>query len=246
MRGTTNRELFYGAGAHLGRFAPCGVVTLVCAGVSIVSTNPAVLFSIVPYVMSSQVNKNDLDVVQIFQTYIAFNGDADKTALALNIDAASVKNLASIEHWPDKVREWNKLREGDPRDFQIEVNRAINYVQAHRARALLDKVISHLSDGDAKQLVAMLTVEGKHGSEFKTRALTDLVKAMEACQLMTQRALGDTVAERPEESGDKKGSSIALLVMNALNAAEETGLDSVQVVRKQLQAENPPKPVSEA
>jgi hypothetical protein len=101
---------------------------------------------------------------------------------------------------------------------------------------LLDKVISHLSEGDAESLVKKLTVTTKHGEEIKTRAITDLVKAMESCQLMTQRALGDTVGERPEENGNVKGSNVALLVMNAMNAADETGLDSVAVVKKQLAA----------
>ncbi|HYG24464.1 MAG TPA: hypothetical protein VEH04_16925 [Verrucomicrobiae bacterium] len=188
-----------------------------------------------------QVNKNALDVAQIFQTYVAFNGDAGKTALTLDIDVETVRDLASAEHWTDKVREWNKLREGDPRNTQIQINRAVNYVQAHRARALLDKVIQHLSQGDAEDLVDRLTVNTKFGPEFKTRALTDLVKAMEACQLMTQRALGDTAEERPTSQEDGKGSNVALLVMNAMNAAESSGLDSVALVRQQLAQESVPQ-----
>jgi hypothetical protein len=177
-----------------------------------------------------------IDVAQIFQTYIAFGGDVDKTSVALDLPAEDIRQLASAENWARKIDDWTKLREGDPRDVQIQINRAVNYVQAHRARALLDKVISHLSEGDAERLVDRLTVNTKNGPEFKTRALTDLVKAMESCQLMTQRALGDTVGERPEENGNVKGSNVALLVMNAMNAADETGLDSVAVVKKQLAA----------
>jgi hypothetical protein len=63
-----------------------------------------------------------------------------------------------------------------------------------------------------------------------------LVKAAEACQQMSARALGDTVAERPDDPG-QKGSSIALQVMKAMNAADSSGLSSVELVRKQL---NPP------
>lgn len=184
-------------------------------------------------------NKNTLDVAQIFQTFITFCGDVDKTAVALNLDRETIAQLAHAENWTQKVGEWSALREGDPRDLQIQINRAVNYVQAHRARALLDKVIGFLSEGDAAALVDRLTINTKNGPEFKTRALTDLVKAMEACQLMTTRALGDTVDERPEDSNGNKGSSVALLVMNAMNAADEHGLDSVQVVKKQLAG--PPK-----
>jgi hypothetical protein len=183
------------------------------------------------------VNKNTLDVAQIFQTYITFCGDVDRTAVALNLDAVTIEQLAQAENWKRKAEQWNGLREGDPRDVQIQINRAVNYVQAHRLRALLDLVIADLQDESKGKLIDRLTVNTKNGPEFKTRALTDLVKAAEACQLMTQRALGDTSEERPEEQGSK-GSNIALLVMKALSAADETGLDSVAIVRKQIAAES--------
>ena len=184
--------------------------------------------------MTPSVNKNDLDVAQVFQTYVALNGDVAKTALVLELPRDTVQNLASIERWGDKIQEWNKLREGDAKEAQVQINRAINYVQAHRSRNLLDKVISHLSQGSAEDLIDRLTITTRNGPEFKTRALTDLVKAMEACQLMTQRALGDVAAERPAEPTSQQ-SNLALLVLNAMNAAEkDTNLDSVAVVRKQL------------
>lgn len=179
-------------------------------------------------------NKNELDVSKVFQTYIAFSGDVDKTAIALNEDREIILQLASAENWPAKVKQWNTLHTGDPKDVQIQINRAINYVQAHRLRSVVDRVIQHLGGGSDKELVDRLTVVTKHGAEFKSRILTDLVKAAESCQLMTQRALGDTAAERPEDGPERKGSDIALQVLQALNAADESGLDSVAVVRKQL------------
>lgn len=187
------------------------------------------------------INKNTLDVSQIFQTYITFGGDVDKTAVALDIDPRTIRDLERAENWPAKVEEWNKLREGDPRDVQIQINRAVNYVQAHRLRQILDRVVSHLNEKPVEELVDLLTKTTKAGSEFTARPLTDLTKAIESCQLMTQRALGDTVAERPEESPDKGGSRVALQVMAAMNAADSLGLDSVAVVRKELAA--PAKPV---
>lgn len=180
-------------------------------------------------------DKNLLDVSQIFQTFIAFCGDVDKTAVALNIDPIVIKDLARAEGWAKKIDEWTKLREGDPRDAQIQINRAVNYVQAHRLRSILDKVVSQLKDKEAAALVDLLTRTGKAGTEFSARPLADLAKAIECCQLMTQRALGDTEAERPDagETG-KRGSSVALLVMNAMNADDDLKADSVGVVREQL------------
>jgi len=192
-----------------------------------------------------QVNKNELDVSQIWQTYVAFNGDADKTACALDIPVNDIRDLASAENWAAKIADWNRLREGDPRESQIQINRAINYVQAHRMRSILDKVVTYLSEADGEKLVQRLTVNTKNGPELKTRALTDLVKAAEACQLMTSRALGDTVGERPPPENGTAGSNIALLVMNAMNSVQETGLDSIAVVRQQIQEEcGPPAAAS--
>jgi hypothetical protein len=188
-------------------------------------------------------NKNELDVSQIFQTYMVFGGDVDKTAVAINEDPEVVKALAVQENWQGKLAQVGKITDGDSKDLQVQINRAINYVQAHRIRSIVDKVVSHLSAKTAEDLVALFTKVGRDGSsEFSSRPLADLVKAAETCQVMTQRALGDTVAERPEESSGKsaKGANISLQVMAAMNAADAAGLNSVDVVRKELAAPAPP------
>lgn len=179
-------------------------------------------------------NKNVLDVSQIFQTYIAFGGDVERTAVALDMDRQDILNLAKVENWAAKVEEWTKLREGDPRDVQIQINRAVNYVQAHRLRGVIDSVVSHLAKLSPEQLISKLTESTEKTSKFSARPLADLVKAAEACQQMTARALGDTAGERPESSAGTKGSNIALQVLNAMNAADALGLNSVDVVREQL------------
>lgn len=192
-------------------------------------------------------NKNNLDVASIFEHFIVFGGDVNKTAVALDLDPQDVQQLATGEKWSEKVERWNVLRQGDSQDMQVQLNRAVNYVQSHRMRSILDKLVSHLSTKTAEEIVDILTTNTTHGANFSTRALTDLVKGIEACQAMTQRALGDTAAERPDPSSGQKGSSIALLVMNAMSAADSIGLDSVGVVKAQLNA--PPKvsaPVSQS
>lgn len=185
--------------------------------------------------MNPAFDKNRLDTVKIFEAYVTFQGNETKTAIACDIHPDVVHSLALSENWPDKVENWSKLTEGDPRTLQVQINRAINYVQATRLRSLLDKVIQHLGEGSAEELIVKLTVETAHGPQFKTRCLTDLVKAAESAQLMTQRALGDVPQERPEEAGERKGSSLGLSVLAALNAAEtDLKLDSTAVVKKQL------------
>jgi hypothetical protein len=188
--------------------------------------------------------KNTLDVAQIFQTFIAFGGDVTRTAVATSIDRKVVEQLAKSENWADKIREWMTLREGDPRDTQIQINRAVNYVQAHRLRSVLDMMVTHLSKMTPDQLETLLTKTSKSASEFSARPLADITKAVESCQLMTQRALGDTLGERPISEGKEGGSDIALQVLKAMNAADALGLDSVAVVRKELAS--PAKPMKTA
>jgi len=182
--------------------------------------------------------RNEADISRIFESYIQFLGDTAKVSVALDIEEHLVKNLAAVEGWDKKLKQWQQQISGDPREFQVQVNRAINFVQAHRLRTVLDKVVGKLHSMTADELIDALTVNTKYGSEVKTRALTDLVKGAEAVQLMTQRALGDTDAERPKSDPNNKGSQIMLSVAAAMQAAGELGISSTQVVHKQL---NPPQ-----
>jgi hypothetical protein len=192
---------------------------------------------------SELVNKNALDVSQVFQTYITLGGDVERTAIVLNLDLITVKALATSENWEAKAAGWRKAGDGELKDTQIQFNRAVNYVQSHRLRSIVDAITTQLALKRPEELIDLLTKTSKNGSEFSARPLADLVKAAETCQAMTQRALGDTVAERPESDGDKPGSRMAILVMNAMNAADKLGLDSAAVVREQLAP--PPKPLSD-
>ena len=185
-----------------------------------------------------KVNKNLLDVSQVFQTFITFGGDVERTALAVGMQPVDVRNLAAQERWADKLSLWNEFQTGDKKDLQIQINRAVNYVQAHRMRSIIDKIITELSAKDGKGLIELLTEvhngEKSSSEKFSARAITDLVKGAEACQLMTQRALGDSNAAGSGENSTD-GSSIAISVMRAMAAADQLGIDSVAVVRKQLQ-----------
>lgn len=185
-----------------------------------------------------QVSKNSLDVSKIFLTFTAFGGDLHRTAYAEDLPFETVRDLAREENWDTKLKELNKTK-GDSKEASIQINRAINFVQAHRTRSVLEKVLNELVKLEGPELLERLTVSrGENGgSEIKTRALTDLVKAIETTQLMTARALGDTEAERPKAE-TAAGSDIALKVLNAMNAAGELGLSSVEVVKKQLAQES--------
>ena len=178
-------------------------------------------------------DKRQIDVVNAWQTYIAFNGDVGRTAAAVQVPPEAIARIEAQECWRAKLDAWQGLAQGDTKDHQIALNRAVSYVQSHRLRTLLDGIVSFFGERPVCDLMKSLTVKGKHGDEIKTRAVTDLVKAAETAQLMCARALGDTAGEHPK-ADENTGSQIALQVMAAMNAAGQVGLDSAQVVRKSL------------
>jgi len=180
-------------------------------------------------------DKRLIDVAKVFQTYITFNGDIDRTAAAIDMPREDVRKLAESEQWTEKIKEWNELRDGNNKDLQVQINRAVNFVQAHRLRNVVDRIIQYFNNLQEQQLIDLLTESTPKGSKFNTRPLTDLVKAAEACHVMSQRALGDSNA--PADDNTKGGgSSVALAVMKAMAAAEEKDLGAVAIVTKQLTA----------
>jgi hypothetical protein len=175
--------------------------------------------------------KKDLDVSKVFLTFLAMQGDVTRTAFACNLEPKTVEELAVTEQWAVKIQQFVALREAD-QHVQINVNRALNYVQARQLSTLVDAVIQKFSNPD--ELMDALTTVTKNGSTFSTKPLTDLVRAAEMIQNMTARALGDVGANI---EGDKtSGGSVGLSVARALNAvAANVGVDAVTVVKKSLE-----------
>src|SRR5262245_50873198 len=98
--------------------------------------------------------KEKSDIVQIFLIFMATIGDVDKTALALELDPEFVKWLAEQEGWSEKVRRLTIMSKSEkPGDWERAQNRALNYVQVHRIRMLLDRVIVQLFNCTAEELM---------------------------------------------------------------------------------------------
>jgi hypothetical protein len=181
-----------------------------------------------------KLRKADIDVSRVFLAFMAFSGDVSRTAVAVDLDPATVEALAVEEKWHEKMDQYSALRAEDC-NLQVQMNRALNYVQAHQLRLIVDSVISELAQSK-ERLMESLTIVTKAGVSFSAKPLTDLVKAAEAVQLMTARALGDQGGRVGDsESG---GGSIGLSVARALNAvATNQGVDSVALVKKQFSPE---------
>lgn len=147
-------------------------------------------------------NKNQHDISQIFLVYMALVGDAAKTALALDLDADVIEQLAKKEGWAEKVRRISLMsKSGKPGDYERAQNRALNFVQCHQLRRQIDRAIAFLSTKDPAEIVIAVTERGE--VRYSAKVFTDIAKTMQSIHEMTYSALGDTVRER--ESNDHGG-----------------------------------------
>lgn len=173
-----------------------------------------------------------IDQTQVFLTYMGFSGDVRQTAVALGLDVGMVQGYAAAGQWDKRLGELKEISAGkEPRDYKLATNRAVNYVQGHRLRNLVDRLLNELANKDGKELIDLLTTSGKNGSSFSTRPITDLVKAAEAAQSMTCRALGDNGGAGQADKEEAAGSDIALAVSRALHAAGQLHIPPAPLLR---------------
>lgn len=177
-----------------------------------------------------------IDVSQLFSAYVAFAGDLRKAAAACNVPVAAAEAVAIRERWAEKLPDYALADPGAASaagtlDLQRQINRAVNYIQAHRLRSIVDRVVLYLAAQPTESLLELLSRRHKQGRELNVRPLADLVKAAEVCQMMTMRALGDLPDAGAQPTAS---SSVGLLVMNAMKAAETVGLSSTDLVRAEF------------
>jgi hypothetical protein len=137
-----------------------------------------------------------------FQLYAVFCGDAERTAHALNVTAADVQRVATAEGWTERLSSIIALKKsGRPGDVERALSRALNFVQAHRMRLFLNRVIQKLcamSDGELEKycLAVEEAADGTITRRITARPFADLTAALEKCQMLTYYALADTASER--------------------------------------------------
>jgi hypothetical protein len=141
-----------------------------------------------------------IDRENAFLLFATFCGDVERTAGALNISGAAVVKMADDEGWLSKLTGIIELKKSKkPGDLERAISRAINFVQAHRYRMFLERVLQRLAGfTEAEFKEYLLTKATKEGtvSALSTRALADLASALEKCHAMTYLALNDTAQER--------------------------------------------------
>lgn len=187
------------------------------------------------------------DVERAFQFYAQFSGDIERTAHALGVAPVDVLRAADRLKWNAQLEKIFELKKsGRPGDIERGISRAMNFVQAHRMRVVIERLLKKFYDmTDDELFESAFTVKvttAKDGSEseqrtINTKPFADLATAMEKCQQMTYIALTDTATERAarrESTGDDDGASVGQLHAIIAQAMSETHGAPAQLLQEKM------------
>jgi hypothetical protein len=178
-----------------------------------------------------------------FLLYTVFCGDIVKTAHSLGITPASVAKMADEGGWDEKISDILALRKSDkPGDLERAINRAINYVQAHRYRMQLERVIQHISgltDGALTDLLVSKVKDklGNVHASLSCRAFADLSSALEKAHTLSYLALNDTSTDRSRRKEEMDGGVMAATQMHQqiAQAMSDIAIESPQTALEEEQ-----------
>ncbi len=174
----------------------------------------------------------EFDREQAFLLYANFCGDLERTAHALNIRPIDVLKVVEECGWNEKLAGIIGLKKSArPGDIERGINRAQNFVQAHKFRLFVERVIRKLTALNEAEFMSYVfeasDKEGNQINKLSTRAIADLASAMEKCQSMTYLALSDTAQDRAKrEEGVDDSASGGHLHAQIAAAMAEVGRDN--------------------
>lgn len=187
-----------------------------------------------------------IDRQNAFLLYAAFTGDIERTAFALGVSPVSILKVSEDEGWAAKLRPILELKKSErPGDTERALNRALNFVQAHKMRLFLERVLNLLTGLDDEQIRSYVlkpttprpvgrpkkgddpptvTLTSASGIKVDARPFADLASALEKAHALTYMALGDTASERvkmPQDAskGGEAASDIHARIAAAMQAA---------------------------
>lgn len=204
--------------------------------------------------------ETDVDRKQAFLLYAALCGSVEQTAAALNVSVVTMQRVVDEENWAERIKSIVDLKKSSrPGDVERAVNRALSFVQAHRMRLFIERLIQKLTNmSDAEINDYIFSAEVPHGrgnpkaivAKLNTRPVADLVAALEKCHAALYMSLGDTATERvrrQEFTNDKSGDSASEIhakiaaAMNEIAGSEsprallfDQQLKEVQAVEKNV------------
>lgn len=168
--------------------------------------------------------KQRVDVAQIFITFMTLVGDVERVALACEREPEFISWLAEQEGWVEKIRRVSSLAKGGkPGDWERAQNRALNFVQCHRIRILIDRLVGHLYNISAEELALKMTTQPtKSGTVMVSgRFFADIMSALDKVHALSYQALGDSIGERvqraTEEGSEHSPMAIHAAVLRALD-----------------------------
>lgn len=191
----------------------------------------------------SPVPNMEIDRENAFMLYATFCGDVVRTAAALNVTAMVVLRMADEENWAEQLKPILELKKSvRPGDIERAINRALNFVQAHKLRMFLQRVITRITGMSPEELEEYLlydrpTKEGNEVKRLTTRALADLASALEKCQSLTYMALNDSAQERVRRKEDASGeaaSDMHLKIAEAMGNIRKSHTPRAQLFDAQL------------
>ncbi len=177
------------------------------------------------------------DPGEIFAVLLQFNGDVTRTASTLQLEDDTVRALATKHGWLAKIQSYTGPDAAGKEGRTI--NRAVNFLLAHRLRSLVDKVATNLGQDD-DMLTQALVVTNAAGSRVDMKVLRDLADAGRIASEMTYRALGDSMDQTiADGKGDpkKKATATHLSVMEAMDRADcNPKVSVVELVHQDVKA----------
>lgn len=185
-----------------------------------------------------------IDRENAFMLYAAFTGDLERTAAALGVRPMDVLRVAQEENWDEKLKPILDLKKSSkPGDVNRAINRALNFVQSHKLRMTIERVLRRIAGMTPEELDQYLfttstTKDGSEISKLSTRALADLASALEKCHAMTYAALNDSMPERAkrnEGDGGVDAGDMHARIAEAMRKAAEGKTVAVQVFDAKLE-----------
>lgn len=184
---------------------------------------------------SAELNESPMDLNQAFGLYIQFSGDVQRTAHALNVSAVDVLRAADRLGWAKKLEPLLEMKKGGrAEDIERSISRAMSFVQAHRLRVVLERVLARfyaLSDDELYKLCfSVKRVEKKDGSvevteSVNTKVFSDFAAALEKCHSMASAALTDTATDRAARKDRPEDAGVSATALHSIIAAAMSGND---------------------
>jgi hypothetical protein len=201
---------------------------------------------------TSEAESAGFDVEQAFQLYAQFCGDVERTAHALGVAPVDVLRAADRLNWNKQLEKILELKKsGRAGDTERGISRAMNFVQAHRMRVVLERLLKRFYDMSDDELFecafTVKTTTAKDGSVSESRAVNakpfaDLATALEKVQSMTYLALNDTATERAARRdglGEDDSTSAGQLHAIIAQAMSETTSPAAQLLQEKLDGAKP-------